>query len=161
MHRGLLHTCVWALTTTAAATLSWFGVHSVLRGTAYDPPRALPVTAPPVASSTRRPRTAAPTTTTPARRTPPTRPPPRSAPPPPTPSASGRVHGYTMRGGRVVLALGPSTATLVSATPNPGWQMQVWPQDGWLRVTFTSGASASTLFCTWNGHPPAVQSYEE
>ncbi|SHK94345.1 hypothetical protein [Actinacidiphila paucisporea] len=163
VHRGLLHTCVWALTTAAAATLSWFGVHSVLRGTAYDPPRALPVTAPAVASSTHRPRTVAPAT--PARRRPSTRPPSRSASPSPSSSPStsapGHVHGYTMRGGRVVLALGPSTATLVSATPNPGWDMQVWPEDGWLRVTFTSGGSASTVFCTWNGHPPAVQSYEE
>lgn len=71
------------------------------------------------------------------------------------------MHGYTLRGGRVVLALGADAATLVSATPNPGWQMQVWPEDGWLRVTFTSAGAASTLFCTWNGHAPAVESYEE
>ncbi|MFG1805953.1 hypothetical protein [Streptomyces sp. NPDC049040] len=164
MHRGLLHTCVWALTTAAAATLSWFGVHSVLRGTAYDPPRALPVTAPALASSTHRPQ-AATSTPRPAAPAPATRAATPAPPPAPTTvaatTAPANVHGYTMRGGRVVLALGPSAATLVSATPNPGWKMQVWPEDGWLRVTFTSADAASTVFCTWNGHPPSVESYEE
>ncbi|CAG6393312.1 conserved exported hypothetical protein [Actinacidiphila cocklensis] len=164
VHRGLLHTCVWALTTAAAATLSWFGVHSVLRGTAYDPPRALPVTAPTVGSPTSRPSPPAPPPTTRATSSRSARPHvPASASTSPSTSGGGDVHGYTMRGGRVVLALGPAAATLVSAVPNSGWKMQVWPEDGWLRVTFTSasGGAASTVFCTWNGHPPSVQAYEE
>ena len=45
MRRGLLHVLAWLLATGAAVTLSWWGVHTVLAGTAYDPPRALPVTA--------------------------------------------------------------------------------------------------------------------
>lgn len=155
VYRGLLHFCAWALTTAAAATLSWFGVHSVLRGTAYDPPRALPVTAPPLASSERGASPVAP----PAARTAAATAAPRTRPA----TRSAAVRGWTLRGGRVVLALGPSTATLVSAVPNAGWRMQVWPEDGWLRVTFTlaSGGAASTLFCTWNGHAPAVESYEQ
>jgi hypothetical protein len=153
VHRGLLHICAWALTTAAAATLSWFGVHSVLRGTAYDPPRALPVTAPAVGAPTSRPPSPTPT---PTRRAP-------AHSPTPRPHPSATVHGYTLRGGRVVLALGPTAATLVSAVPNSGWKMQVWPEQGWLRVTFTSasGGSASTVISTWNGHAPSVQTYEE
>lgn len=162
VYRGLLHFSTWALTTAAAATLSWFGVHSVLRDTAYDPPRALPVTAPPVASSTHRASPPAPPpTSTPTPRLPSRRPPATTPPTTPAATRGGDVHGYSVRGGRIVLALGPSAATLVSATPNPGWKMQVWPEDGWLRVTFTTADAASTLFCTWNGHPPTVQSYEE
>ncbi|MEU2878497.1 hypothetical protein ABZ651_19735, partial [Streptomyces sp. NPDC007070] len=45
MHRGLVHVLAWSLATGAAATLSWWGVHTVMAGTAYDPPRALPITA--------------------------------------------------------------------------------------------------------------------
>jgi hypothetical protein len=74
------------------------------------------------------------------------------------------VHSYTVDGGRVVLDLEPASASLVSATPNAGWRMQVWTaQQGWLRVTFTSadGAKASSVFATWNGHPPTVQAYED
>lgn len=180
VHRGLIHVGAWMLATAAAVTLSWFGVHSVLR-VAYDPPRALPVsdlgdaapspagsTRPPVASSTHRPKptpTATPTTTHKASeaQVPPKRPPgtPRS-----TASASGdtgNVHSYTVAGGRVALDLGPTSASLVSATPNPGWQMQVWTLDGWLRVTFTqtSGGGSSSVFCTWNGHPPTVEAFED
>ncbi|AXG78008.1 hypothetical protein [Streptomyces paludis] len=59
---GLVHTTAWLLATGAAVTLSWWGVHTVMAGTAYDPPRALPLpagsaperSAEPAASSTRR-----------------------------------------------------------------------------------------------------------
>lgn len=43
MRRGLIHGIAWALSTGAAVTLSWWGVHTVMAGTAYDPPRALPI----------------------------------------------------------------------------------------------------------------------
>ncbi|WP_120728174.1 hypothetical protein [Streptomyces hundungensis] len=64
MHRGLVHGLAWSLATGAAVTLSWWGVHTVMAGTAYDPPRALPISGDarieqgsrPDASSTRRPR---------------------------------------------------------------------------------------------------------
>ncbi|WP_405581894.1 hypothetical protein [Streptomyces sp. NBC_01190] len=175
--------------TAAAVTLSWFGVHSVLRSTAYDLPPVLPVTAesvgsatsypdvaqsPPVASSTHRPRPTTPppsTATTPAKPTPT----PTTAVPPKTPpgtpratssspsTSTGNVHSYPVKGGRVVLDLAPSGATLVSASPTADWKMQVWNETGWLRVTFTSadGDEASSVFCTWNGHPPSVQTYED
>lgn len=169
VRRGFLHAGAWALATAAAVTLSWFGVRSVLRSTAYDPPRALPITSPVTGVATSSP----PATTRPHRPKPaPTATAPETTPgkPPGVPRATttasghtGNVHSYTLDGGRVVLDLGTSSASLVSATPDSGWRMQLWTgQPGWLRVTFTSasGTSASSLFCTWNGHPPAVQAYE-
>ncbi|MEE4542133.1 hypothetical protein V2S66_09165 [Streptomyces sp. V4-01] len=175
MGRALMHVGAWALATSAAVTLSWFGVRSVLRSTAYDPPRALPIpsaTQPAEISATQRPsprpsapisaRTSARTSASPSatpRRTATSPAPGRTRPP-----ATGSVRPYSLKGGRVVLDLGATSASLVSATPNPGWQMSVWTPtgDGWLRVTFTSasGAEASTVSCTWNGHPPTVQAYE-
>ncbi|WP_329132254.1 hypothetical protein OG552_12515 [Streptomyces sp. NBC_01476] len=182
VYRGLLHAVAWAVTTAAAVTLAWFGVHSVLRSTAYDLPRAMPIatTAPPeISDATSQPPPPSPThahrpatTPPPSPRTSSTTPPPPPVPPKtppgtphPTPSATGptgNVHSYTLNGGRVVLDLGPASASLVTATPAGDWKMQVWTQDGWLRVTFTSadGTASSSLFCTWNGHPPTVESYE-
>ncbi|MGR8010398.1 hypothetical protein [Streptomyces hypolithicus] len=43
MQRGFVHTIAWSLATGAAVTLSWWGVHTVMSGTAYDPPKALPI----------------------------------------------------------------------------------------------------------------------
>ncbi|HEY9369348.1 MAG TPA: hypothetical protein VIU94_13060, partial [Streptomyces sp.] len=45
MRRGLVHALAWSLATGAAVTLSWWGVHTVMAGTAYDPPQALPIPA--------------------------------------------------------------------------------------------------------------------
>lgn len=166
---------VWAVATAASVTLSWFGVRSVLRGTAYDLPRALPITGvptsspPPAAPSPshhRTPRPTPPAGPSPARTA--TRPPAHPAGRTPSASATpspdaGTVRAWTMAGGRVVLDLGPASASLVSATPNQGWQMRLWTsQPGWLRVTFTSasGSAASTVICAWNGHPPTVQAFE-
>jgi hypothetical protein len=70
---------------------------------------------------------------------------------------SGTVRGYTVRGGQVVFDLRSDSAELVSATPDTGWQMQVWKQSEWIRVDFTSGADATSVFCTWNDGPPTVQ----
>ncbi|MGW7264713.1 hypothetical protein [Streptomyces sp. NPDC054842] len=169
MHRGLVHVLAWSLATGAAVTLSWWGVHTVMAGTAYDPPRALPITAAdattqeskPLASSTSRPsppksatrkprRTPGPTTT-------PSPAPSRSASPGPGPSASGQVKSYGTDGGRAVFDLGKTSATLVSATPAPGWSMQVWKTETWIRVEFGSGADRVSVFCTWHDGPPRVE----
>ena len=189
MRRALVHTAVWALATGAAIALSWFGVHSVLAGTAYDPPRTLPIAGPPSggpqeasmmpeSSSTHRPRPSdSPAASRPGRSASPTPSgavPPRgstpSARPSATPSAApltagavtgaGSVHSYEITGGRVALSLGASSASLISATPDAGWSMQVWNENGWIRVDFSSGTTTSTLYCTWNGHPPQVQTYQ-
>jgi hypothetical protein len=175
MRRGLVHVLAWSLATGAAVTLSWWGVHTVMTGTAYDPPRALPITvagatAPetrPLASSTRR---AEPSTSAPDRPAASPRPsaaPSKSAPASggPTPAApsstasptpSGQVKSYDSAGGLVVFDIAATYGTLVSATPNTGWSMQVWKLDTYIRVEFTSGADRVSVFCDWHDGPPHV-----
>ncbi|MFF5569349.1 hypothetical protein ACFZDB_26720 [Streptomyces luteogriseus] len=172
MRRGLVHVLAWLLATGAAVTLSWWGVHTVMAGTAYDPPRALPIKA--ADAFTREPR--APATPEPERTPPPKRREPSSAPPAsasgkpspsPTPSssspgtapavASGRVKSYDTDGGRAVFDLGKASASLVSATPGAGWSMQVWKTESWIRVEFSSGADRVSVFCTWHDGPPRVE----
>ncbi|WP_405664071.1 hypothetical protein [Streptomyces sp. RK9] len=182
MRRGLVHTIAWSLATGAAVTLSWWGVRTVMAGTAYDPPRALPLvsgdrSALPRSSSTHRPE---PTPSPPeksgepsgSKHPDPTKTPDRGTKSPQRPSPdhprgdrpensaspprSGSVKGYTTEGGRVVFDLGRSSATLVSASPAAGWSMQVWKAPTWIRVEYTSGADRVSVFCTWHDHAPRV-----
>jgi hypothetical protein len=191
MRRGLVHVLAWLLATGAAVTLSWWGVHTVMAGTAYDAPRALPITAgdasvrdardadgsagaedaegadgsESLASSTRRPSPSGSLSPTPSEtpREPapsPSRTAPSTAPESPadtSPAASGRVRSYDTDGGRAVFDLGPSSASLVSATPGAGWSMQVWKTESWIRVEFTSGGDRVSVFCTWHDGPPRVE----
>ncbi|GAA2799366.1 hypothetical protein GCM10019017_51480 [Streptomyces showdoensis] len=192
MRRGLVHALAWSLATGGAVTLSWWGVHTVLAGTVYDPPRALPIPSgvgpatgsDPVTSSTRTtgsPTTAPPTppaTTPPATppATPPSHRPTRPASATSTPGGSGgtgtapdsggsggtgNVKSYGTDGGRAVFDLGPSSAELVSATPESGWQMQVWKQTTWIRVTFTKGSREISVFCVWHDTAPRVEIDEQ
>ncbi|MFD7095904.1 hypothetical protein [Streptomyces xanthophaeus] len=183
MRRGLVHAGAWMLATGAAVTLSWWGVHTVMSGTAYDPPLAVPLATQPLSSSTHEAQAS---------------PPAASASPSPSPSASpsaspstassappsggsassgspgkgpsgqrpyrepdedgsGQVKAYPVSGGRVVFDLGASSAELVSATPSAGWRMQVWKQDYWIRVTFTRDGREVSVFCTWHDHAPSVE----
>ncbi|MEU0587647.1 hypothetical protein [Streptomyces sp. NPDC006132] len=166
MRRGLVHLLAWLLATGAAVTLSWWGVHTVMAGTAYDPPRALPVKA--ADASTQEPKALA----TPTRRapspqrtpTPPSTPPTSAQPTPapartpgPSPTATGRVRSYDTDGGRAVFDLGTASASLVSATPGAGWSMQVWKTESWIRVEFSRGADRVSVFCTWHDGPPRVE----
>ncbi|MFQ6853470.1 hypothetical protein AAIB46_21575 [Streptomyces sp. 35M1] len=191
MQRGLVHALAWSLATGAAVTLSWWGVHTVMTGTAYDPPRAVPIsvgagapqrigqsTEEPLVSSTHRTSpspsasaSASPSTgdARPSKSAPsPSRTPSATPAKPPAGSApaktSGRVKGYRTDGGRVVFELGADSAKLVSATPEPGWSMQVWTNDAWIRVDFSDGGGKDgttySVFCTWNGTPPTVQIVE-
>ncbi|MFJ1736284.1 hypothetical protein [Streptomyces sp. NPDC088254] len=185
MRSGLVHLLAWSLATGAAVTLSWWGVHTVMAGTAYDPPRALPLTAgeatgragasEPPGSVTSGPSSSPSADPSPAR---PSRTPDTSSAPPPSPSvpsgsgtsasgasraaapggtgSSGEVKSYDTEGGRVVLDLGTMSASLVSATPSAGWSMQVWKTQSWIRVDFASGADRVTVFCTWHDGPPRV-----
>ncbi|OKK12453.1 hypothetical protein [Streptomyces sp. CB02400] len=177
MRRGFVHVLAWLLATGAAVTLSWWGVSTVMEGTAYDPPRALPITAADgesqaVSSSTRRPSEAERRSEKPEEtRKPSAKPdgtsspepdpdPSRTTTPPPSPAApaaSGRVKGYDTKGGRAVFDLGETSASLVSATPGAGWSMQVWKTESWIRVEFTSGADRVSVFCTWHDGPPRVE----
>ncbi|MCJ1677185.1 hypothetical protein MTF65_07490 [Streptomyces sp. APSN-46.1] len=187
MRRGLLHAMAWTLATSAAVTLSWWGVHTVMSGTAYDPPLAVPLTtrtlstaeastqrsdppdspSPSASPSESAPASpsADPASSSSAKPSPkaPTGDPatgPASSPRPsrqPDGEDPADVKGYTVSGGRVVFDLGTSSAELVSATPAAGWRMQVWKQDFWIRVTFTLDSREVSVFCTWHDHPPLVQ----
>ncbi|MFG3494320.1 hypothetical protein [Streptomyces sp. NPDC047928] len=179
MRRGLVHAMAWSLATGAAVTLSWWGVHTVMAGTAYDPPRALPLTAErptlirpaPDSSSTRRPKSeAGPSgSPSPAGSGTPSASPSRTAsasasatsaslPPTTGPSKqTGTVRSYAVDGGQVVFDLGAASAELVSATPASGWQMQVWKQTTWIRVTFTQGNREVSVFCVWHDTAPRVE----
>ncbi|MFJ8883730.1 hypothetical protein ACIRJR_09990 [Streptomyces sp. NPDC102402] len=182
MQRGLVHAVAWSLATGAAVTLSWWGVHTVMSGTAYDPPRAVPIsvgarggqaTNAPVSSSTHRslpspsatvPRATPSPSSRPSRK-PSSRPPaarPGTDRPAAPPASAGAVKSYPTRGGRVVLELADDSAKLVSATPEPTWSMQVWTEPEWIRVDFSDGSGATvSVFCTWNGHPPIVETVEQ
>lgn len=184
MRRGLLHVLAWLLATGAAVTVTWWGVHTVLAGTAYDPPRALPITAadaraqgvPPPITPTALPEPSrsageqkgggeddgrdvdgekpSPTPSTPS----------KSATPGPRPGTgapgdsadAGEVKAYDTEGGRVVFSLDERDASLVSATPGPGWSMQVWKTETWIRVDFAAGADRVSVFCTWHDSAPRV-----
>lgn len=168
MRRGLVHVLAWTLATGAAVTLSWWGVHTVMAGTAYDPPRALPITAADATTQESKPLTSPEPTPTP---TPSRRATPSAGPSPtpeagsarptpsksPAPTASGEVRSYDTDGGRAVFDLGKTSATLVSATPGTGWSMQVWKTESWIRVEFSSGADRVSVFCTWHDGPPRVE----
>ncbi|MEU0965528.1 hypothetical protein ABZ357_08830 [Streptomyces sp. NPDC005917] len=167
MRRGLVHVLAWLLATGAAVTLSWWGVHTVMAGTAYDPPRALPITAAdapttqgskPLASSTSRPPSPS-RTASPRPSATPTPTPSRTPTATPTPSAtvSGEVRAYDTNGGRAVFDLGKTSATLVSATPGTGWSMQVWKTESWIRIEFSRSTDRVSVFCTWHDGPPQVQ----
>ncbi|MFI5746664.1 hypothetical protein ACIBBE_12125 [Streptomyces sp. NPDC051644] len=178
MQRGLVHALAWSLATGAAVTLSWWGVHTVMAGTAYDPPRAVPISASArggqdptdgLSSSTQRPEPSrSPSATTTPRTAPkPSTPPPRQpshtpADNSPSPARSaprqGTVKSYGTDGGRVVFELGKDWAKLVSATPAPDWSMQVWTNSTWIRVNFSrDNGTTVSVFCTWNDHPPQVE----
>ncbi|MFD3677203.1 hypothetical protein [Streptomyces sp. NPDC058613] len=180
MRRGLVHAMAWTLSTGAAVTLSWWGVHTVMSGTAYDPPLAVPLTTRPLSSSTHQDQpdppspeaspSPAPSPSPSASASAPATPgaaassPARPSPKPPggrqprrTDGDAGTVKSYTVSGGRVVFDLGPSSAELVSATPAAGWRMQVWKLDLWMRVTFTRDGREVSVFCTWHDHPPLVE----
>ncbi|KJS56451.1 hypothetical protein VM98_07195 [Streptomyces rubellomurinus subsp. indigoferus] len=176
MRNGLVQLGAWAAATGAAVALSWLGVHAVLAGAAFEQPTALPLPSPkatvvpraatatpdrarpadqPEASSSAA-APSAPASRTPAPSAPPTAPPPTRRPTP-TATATPTVKSYPIPGGRVALDLRPDRASLVSATPDPGWQMQVWNGEGWLRVDFTKDDKANSVFVAWNGHAPTVE----
>ncbi|THA72221.1 hypothetical protein E6P78_02790 [Streptomyces sp. A0958] len=174
MQRGLVHALAWSLATGAAVALSWWGVHAVLAGTVYDPPRAVPISAPTtqtLASSTHRPApspSASPSPTSratapkPAASTPRTPSPSRTPANTPRPASgatasAGKARSYATDGGRIVFEIGAHSAQLVSATPEPGWSMRVWTNTTWIRVDFArDDGTTVSVFCTWNDHPPLV-----
>lgn len=171
MSRLLIRLGAWAAATLLAMTVSWFGVRTALFADARaDAPQAIPIApaapSPGAASGRPQPPSGSPTpsptplgaTTAPDLATPAPRPPPAAvAPAVASPSSTATVQAYQLTGGRVVLEMTQTSARLVSATPEPGWQVQAWQATGWLRVDFSREGAASSCFVTWNGHPPSVQ----
>lgn len=175
MQRGLVHALAWSLATGAAVTLTWWGVHTVMAGTAYDPPRAVPIAAGDrsegdgtgsLVSSTHRPEPSPSKnpSATPRAASKPAASPPRTASrspagtPRPTATASGTARSYRTDGGRIVFEFGADAAKLVSATPEQDWSVQVWTNTTWIRVNFTKDDGTTvSVYCTWNDHPPQVE----
>lgn len=160
--RSVTMTVAWLAATAAAVGVSWLGVRTVVPEAVVTPPQiAVPTgsvatgtppplpTATPLITSIVVPPPKKTTTTTTVRPTTSTSP----------PSASD-VHSYSLPGGQVVLAITPTQATLVSATPANGFSVQEWQETGWLRVDFSSSTGTSTLYATWNGTPPTVQTFQ-
>ncbi|MFF0560158.1 hypothetical protein ACH4ZU_15055 [Streptomyces sp. NPDC020472] len=147
MRRGLVHALAWSLATGAAVALSWWGVHTVLSGTVYDPPRALPLPAGPAIgtaasggdpqASARRPESsppsaaATPTSTPSEARTPPATP---SAPPSHRPDPTTRT------------SAAPTTepASGAGSGPGSGEGVKTYTVDGG-RVTFDLGETSAEL----------------
>ncbi|MFC9326276.1 hypothetical protein [Kitasatospora sp. NPDC057015] len=176
MRNGLVQLGAWAAATGAAVALSWLGVHAVLTGAAFEQPSALPLpspaakevaavesdssspspstakveSTPTAALGTATQRAAAPATSSPP-------PAPAAAPTRKAATPTSSVRSFLVPGGRVALDLRPTSAELVSATPDAGWQMQVWHGDQWMRIDFSKDGQANSVFVTWNGHEPDVQ----
>ncbi|SOB83896.1 hypothetical protein SAMN06272789_4117 [Streptomyces sp. 1331.2] len=173
MRNGLVQLGAWAAATGAAVALAWLGVHAVLTDAAFEQPTALPLPSPKAdgtpyspTAAPEQPRSAvqseppAPPTTPAAATTHPAAPTataPPSRRPAPTATATSTVKSYPIPGGKVALDLKADSASLVSATPDPGWQMQVWNGPQWMRVDFTKDNQANSVFVSWNGHPPVVE----
>ncbi|GAA3054114.1 hypothetical protein GCM10020229_77230 [Kitasatospora albolonga] len=180
MRNGLVQLGAWTAATGAAVALSWFGVHAVLAETAFEQPSALQLPTSAAHPSSDAPSTPAPPTA--VEPSPSASPTPSATPLAPTSPAPGRtpakkpaapgsaaasapgsaaavssVKSYRVPGGRVALDMQPTTAELVSATPDQDWQMQIWQGDKWLRVDFTKDGATNSVFATWNGHHPDVQ----
>ncbi|WP_274918019.1 hypothetical protein [Streptomyces sp. WZ-12] len=191
MGRRFIGGLAWLLATGTAAALSWWGIHSALSGTIYDPPSLLKLSGKTDADG------AGPTPSRPAHLSsaaPPTAPPPSgrsgapgargsgspspttddSAPsegaggdttapatPPssPTPPSNSKVQAVQVKGGQVAFDMGTSSATLISATPASGWQMQQWQDPHWIRVTFNRNGEEVSVICSWYDHAPMVETY--
>jgi hypothetical protein len=159
----MTYVAAWGGATSLAVLLVWFGARPVLHNAVFGPPPARSVVDHVPVSPADPSSPAAPDSTTPSatgRATPkrtvrhtPSRPP--STRPAPSPHTDTR--SYTIAGGQVVLSMGATSARLVSATPAAGYEVRTWHAPGWLRVDFTKGERTSSLFATWNGHPPTVQ----
>ncbi|MEZ0073896.1 hypothetical protein [Planotetraspora sp. GP83] len=86
---------------------------------------------------------------------------PANPPSRPTPSPTGEsLHTFTLKGGRATIAVTDKDCRVVTATPNDGYELKVWENTGWLRVTFLQGTHESSAFCTWNALPPRLDTYE-
>lgn len=186
--RAIGYTLAWCGATALAVVVAWLGVGEVLHATvlAEDPPAPVVVAAPTGVSGVARevttpaarpsptlrprgtpresPRQTRPTPRPTPKVTAPVKPDPapRPSPSPSTPSAgTGEVlHTFTLKGGRAVVAVRAEDCRMVSATPADGYELKVWDEPYWLRITFLAQGHESSAFCTWNALPPRLDTYE-
>ncbi|MYS80711.1 hypothetical protein [Embleya scabrispora] len=188
MRRTITSISVWLAVTAMAVALSWWGVRSVLRDTVFEPPRpptpiageeppptmTSPPPTPDASSAGEAPdlisainRTLPPTSASATPSASSAAPSPKSASVPAVPPAQLReeppapaVQSFEVRGGRASFRYQATSATLIAATPNPGWAVKVWPGDKWIRVDFVNNRRTSSVFVVWNGHQPIASTYE-
>lgn len=167
--RSLVYVAAWFAATSFGVAISWAGVRGVLYTAALPQPPAVSVpteandSPPGPAPSTTPSRTATPATGATAA----ARPSRSSGSPKPSKTAhtprpsGGKVKSFTLRGGHVALAFYPHRIRLISATPDPGWETNVWDDRhaGWLRVEFHRDDHTSSIFGIWNNGTPHVQFY--
>jgi hypothetical protein len=141
----------------AAATTTLAPATSVAPATAPAPP----TTAPPVPASSSPPVTTAPppSSSPAASAVPPPAsavPPPASAVPPPATEAppATETRTYNLVGGSAALSFSPGGVSVVFATPEPGFEVDVEPQNGnGVRVEFESEDHRSRVDAWWEGGP--------
>ncbi|MFK0294732.1 hypothetical protein ACIQU6_30270 [Streptomyces sp. NPDC090442] len=145
MGRRFVGGLAWLLATGTAAALSWWGIHSALSGTVYDPPSLLKLSgktdadgAEPVPSRPAPPSSVAPPATTPP-------PSGRSGAPgargagSPSPTTDNSASSNTTDGDTTAPATPPS-----SPTPPPNGKAQAVQVKGG-QVAFDMGTSSATL----------------
>ncbi|GAA4595739.1 hypothetical protein GCM10023194_66040 [Planotetraspora phitsanulokensis] len=174
MKRALGYLLAWCGATALAVGISWLGVRDVLRNTVMDEPPLAPVVAEEVGGTSRpmpsavrsspaeRPATPRPSSS--AVRRPPSPSPHVSAHPSPRSSpksqADETLRTFTLKGGRATIAVTAHDCRMVTATPNDGYRLGVWETSTWIRVAFLQEPHESSAFCTWNGTPPRLETYE-
>jgi hypothetical protein len=131
--------------------LVWFGARPVLHNAVFGTPPALPLAVSRTPTSSVSPSAESGPPLVARSLTPVHSPKPVTA----SPSADNRT--YLLTGGRVVLCVTATSVRLISATPDRGYEVRIWRGDGWLRVDFHREGRTSSLFATWNGHPPSVR----
>jgi hypothetical protein len=165
MRRNLTYATVWVGATALAVTVSWLGVRPVLRSAAFGEhapvtvdvagrPTQTVITEAPVATVTPKPTATATATAAPPK--------PRKSPSPkPTRKPAGTIRSFTTIGGYTAVSIGPSSATVVSATPRAGYIAQINETPFLLRIDFvTSTSKSSSVIISWHDHPPLAEIFE-
>ncbi|MDX3661051.1 hypothetical protein PV646_27425 [Streptomyces sp. ID05-26A] len=180
MRRSVGYLVAWAVVTTVAVGLSWFGIRwamepapvaaigsttssavlpmptiTTLTVPAPEPGASAGTPPPPVTPSSTRPPVV--TTSVPA--------PPSSTDARPSPAQSPQgewqpdgsyVHAFNLRGGDVVVRYRPQGVQALSATPADGYSVSVEQPGGPLVVNFRNAAGRlSRLEATWDNGPTA------
>jgi hypothetical protein len=74
---------------------------------------------------------------------------------PPATAGQEEIRSYALVGGTATLRFAPAGVSVVSATPNPGFTVEVEPHGGGVEVQFRSDAHRSRLEASWDGGPQA------